>query len=455
MNGLLQSLASFVVALGILVTIHEFGHFWVARRLGIKILRFSVGFGRPLWGRRFGSDSTEFVVAAIPLGGYVKMLDEREGEVPAQEVDRAFNRQSLATRTAVVTAGPLFNFLFAILAYWLMFVIGISGLKPIIDEVAPDSIADRAGLEAGYQILAVDQRSTPTWGAAVQGIVGKIVAGEPVVLTVRDNAQSEHELVIDLQSVGVDDVTGGNLLQRLGITPFRPELPPVIGKIIPGSAAQRAGLEPHDRIMAADGQGIESWSEWVKYVQARPNETIRTEVMRAEHLVTVELRPEPFGEGDKVIGRIGAVVYQPEDADPSYLSVEKYSPPVALAKALSKTWEVSVLTLKLLGKMLMGQASFENLSGPISIAQYAGQSASIGIVAFVGFLAIVSVSLGVLNLLPIPILDGGHLLYYFIELISRRPVSETVQLIGQQVGIIILVVLMIVAFYNDIVRIFS
>ncbi len=451
---ILQNIFAFIFAIAILVTIHEFGHFWVAKKLGIKILRFSVGFGNPVWGRRFGKDNTEFVVAAIPLGGYVKMLDEREGSVPGNERHRAFNTQPVLSRIAVVVAGPLFNFLFAIAAYWLIFVIGVSGLKPIIGEVKEGSPANLAGIEPAYEIVAVDNEPTPTWSAFIQKCINHIIDEKKLNLTVRDENGQKKRLQLDLTSIKIDDLSKGNLLDVLGVIPKHVDLPPVLDKILPGSAAEKAGLMPGDRIVAADGQPIKTWNEWVKYVQARPEQTIKTEILREGNRILVDLTPERFEVNGKTIGRIGASV-KPVELNKSELGIEKYDPFSAVWQGLRKTGEMSSLTLKLMGKMLMGEASVKNLSGPISIAQYAGQSAGIGLTAFLSFLAIVSVSLGVLNLLPIPVLDGGHLLYYLVELVTGKPVSEAAQQIGQNIGIALLVAMMSLAFYNDIVRLLS
>jgi regulator of sigma E protease len=449
----LYSILAFVLALGILVAIHEFGHFWVARHLGVKILRFSIGFGNIVWQRRFGPDQTEFAIAAIPLGGYVKMLDEREGEVPEAELHRAFNRQPLAYRTAIVFAGPLFNFLFAIVAYWLMFVIGIAGLKPIVGEVIPGSAAERAGFRPGDQIVAVDSQPTPTWNAVLQACMERILDTGEVVMNVRGGGELERELRLALRSsVSLDDVSRGNLSQRLGIKPYRPRFPAVIGEVMAGGAAARAGLRPGDRIGAADGQPIEYWDTWVEYVQARPERLIQVEIWRANERVVLDLTPDRIEQEGSAIGRIGASVATPEGLEQELLAVEQYNPLTAFTLAVRKTGDLSWFTLQILGQMLAGQASLQNLSGPISIARYAGESASIGLVAFLAFLGLISVSLGVVNLLPVPLLDGGHLLYYLIEFISRKPVSETVQIVGQQIGLVILLGLMGLALYNDIMR---
>jgi regulator of sigma E protease len=453
MMSALYSILAFVLALGILVAVHEFGHFWVAQRLGVKILRFSIGFGRIAWRRQFGPDQTEFAIATIPLGGYVKMLDEREGEVPEAELHRAFNRQPLAYRTAIVFAGPLFNFLFAIVVYWLMFVIGVAGLKPIVGEVIPVSAAERAGFRPGDQIVAVDSQPTPTWNAVLQACIERILDTGEVVMNVRGGGELERELRLALRSsVSLDDVSRGNLSQKLGIKPYRPRLPAVIGEVMAGGAAARAGLRPGDRIGAADGQPIEYWDNWVEYVQARPERLIQVEIRRANERVVLDLTPDRIEQEGSAIGRIGASVAAPEGLEQELLAVEQYNPLTAFTLAVRKTGDLSWFTLQILGQMLAGQASLQNLSGPISIARYAGESASIGLVAFLAFLGLISVSLGVVNLLPVPLLDGGHLLYYLIEFISRKPVSETAQIVGQQIGLVILLGLMGLALYNDIMR---
>ncbi len=455
MIGFLQSVLAFIVAIGLLVVVHEFGHFWVARLSGVKILRFSVGFGKPLWGRRLGRDETEFVVAAVPLGGSVKMLDEREGPVPLAEAHREFNRQPLAARAAIVLAGPMFNLLFAVLAYWAIFVIGVMGLRPLIGEVTADSIAARAGLKGGDEIVAVEGRPTPTWEAVVYAGIPEVLDSGLLSVTVRAKQGAERDITLDLAALGVDDLNRGNLLERLGIRQYRPTLPPVIGELMPGEVAEKSGLKPGDVVLEADGVAIESWERWVEYVQARPGRAIRVEVRRGTEDLTLTVTPAPHKTGDRVIGRIGAGPQPPADMDRELFAVERYGVFEGLVRGVEKTWEMSAFTLKMFGKMLAGQASVQNLSGPLSIAQFAGQSASLGVVPFLQFLGIVSVSLAVLNLLPIPLLDGGHLLYYLIEFVSRRPVSVGMQQIAQQVGMVILAGLMIIAIYNDIVRMFG
>lgn len=452
--SVLQSIVAFLVTLGILVTIHEYGHFWVARRLGVKILRFSVGFGRPLWMRRFGPDRTEFVIAALPLGGYVKMLDEREGEVPAAELQRAFNRRPVGARIAIVVAGPAANFALAVLAYWLMFMVGVSGLAPVLGEVSPGSAAARAGLQAGERIVAVDGRSTPTWEAVLQASLKRILEPGQMNLRVTDRYGGERAVALDLGNVAIDDLTRGNFFDVVGMEPVRPVLAPVIGDLVPGGRAQEAGLQPGDRVLSADGRPVGDWAEWVQFIRARPGQPIDITVERDGRRLDLRLVPDSVREDDgATVGRIGAMVSGERLGPAPELALERYGPITAAGRAVGRTWDMSVLTLGILGKMLFGEASVQNLSGPISIAQYAGQSASIGIAAFLSFLAVVSLSLGILNLLPVPLLDGGHLMYYLIELVTRRPVSESAQAFGQQIGFVLLLGLMGLAFYNDLVRI--
>ena len=443
-------LLAFVFTLGILITFHEFGHFWIARKCGVKILRFSIGFGRPLWKRCLGDDRTELVVAVLPLGGYVKMLDEREAPVPEPELNRAFNRKPLAQRFAIVLAGPLFNFLFAILAYWIMYMVGLTGLKPVIGAVQPSSTAAVAGLQAGEEIIGVDSQHTATWTMVVDAMITDIVADKTVALRVRSKDALERPVILDLHSISIDDLAEKDLLRSLGITPKQLVLPPIVGELQPAGAAQRAGFKSGDRILQVDNVAIPDWKVFVEYIRARPNQLLQVEISRDEQVLLLPLRTDKKDAGDgKTIGYIGAG----NQLGPSLLARESYTLIPALARALVRTWDMSWLTLKMLGKILTGEASYRNLSGPVSIAQYAGESAQNGVAAFLWFLGIVSVSLGVLNLLPIPLLDGGHLMYYLIELVRGRPVPEAVQAVGQQIGLALLLGLMVLVFYNDLSRV--
>jgi regulator of sigma E protease len=456
MNSLIISLAAFIVAIGILVTVHEFGHFWVARRLGVKVLRFSIGFGPPLWSRSTGQDGTELVIAAVPLGGYVKMLDEREGEVPASERHRAFNRQPLATRCAVVAAGPLFNLLFAIIAYWIMYASGVPGMRPVIGEVIPSSYAEKAGFVAGDEILAIHGKRTPSWESAVLALLDVgLDAPAAFPVSVREPDGHERELRVALDK-STRLLGKGNPLENFGIKPWRPLYQPIIDHLEAGSPAERAGMHAGDLVVAADGSAITDWNQWVDYVRRRPGQPILVQVKRGDRLVNLSVTPGAVKEDGATVGRIGAYV-RPQDSEQHARMrvVVRYGLIGAMPVALGKTWEMTTLTLRTLGKMITGNASIENLSGPISIARYAGQSAALGLSAYLGFLAVVSVSLAVLNLLPVPVLDGGHLLYYLVELVKGSPVSETAQLVGQRLGIIALLILMTLAFYNDLARLFT
>ena len=453
MIDILQSIVAFIAALGVLVTFHEFGHYWVARQFDVKILRFSIGFGRPLYKKTYGPDETEFVVAALPLGGYVKMLDEREGQVAPADLPRAFNQQTLPKRFAIVAAGPVFNFIFAIFAYWLIFIIGVNGLKPIIGEVAANSIAAQSGLVAEQEITHINGIPTATWSTVIDKLVNHTVHSELIEIDVINQYGKKERIYLDLAQVCIDDMAEGKLLDVLGLGVVRLALPAIIGEVIDGGAAERSGMKAMDEVIAVNGQSIQTWSEWVTIIRENPNSELTVDVFRNNEMLTLPLLPDVgIGKDDRITGYIGASVYTENSYFASYFVREAYAPIDAISRALAKTYDMSTLTLKVLAKMLSGEASVKNLSGPISIAQYAGQSADIGIVAFLGFMAIVSVSLGILNLLPVPLLDGGHLLFYIIEFVLQRPLSDSVQIWGQQIGLVLLLSLMSVAFYNDIIR---
>lgn len=452
MIDILQSILAFIVALGVLITFHEFGHYWVASKCDVKILRFSIGFGRPLYKRIFGPDKTEFVVAALPLGGYVKMLDSREVEVAPEEQAREFNQKPLWQRFAIVAAGPVFNFIFAIFAYAMIYMIGIDGLKPIVGEIAPASISAEAGLQKGQEIIAVDGVKTPTWTAVIDRLVNHTVSAEQVSLDVIDKSGGVQTISLDMSRISIDEMAEGRLLDALGMNVVELKLAPVIGEVISGGAADAAGMLAMDRVVTVDGQPIDSWTQWVERIRDNPGQVVTVEVDRNSDKILLTLVPDSNTVNGTEVGRIGAIAHKPDGFFDDYFTLESYAVTTSLVKAVEKTWDMSLLTLRVLGKMLVGEASVKNLSGPISIAQYAGQTADIGLIAFLGFMAIVSVSLGVLNLLPVPLLDGGHLLYYVIEFILGKPVSDSVQVWGQQLGLVLLLSLMSLAFYNDIVR---
>ena len=455
MIELLQSILAFIVALGVLITFHEFGHYWVARRCDVKILRFSIGFGRAIYKRNFGKDNTEFVIAALPLGGYVKMLDEREGKVDEADLPRSFNYKTLGQRFAIVSAGPIFNFIFAIFAYWLIFMIGVNGLKPYVGEVKPSSISAEVGFKQGQEITSVNGINTPTWSSVIDKLVNHTVNANAININVIDDENVEKTIRLDLSTISIDDMAEGKLLEALGLSVIELQLPATIGEVLSDGAAEKSGLKQFDEIIRVNTTIIKSWSEWVEIIRNNPEKKLSLEVLRGNETIYIDIVPDKVESESESFGRIGAAVFQPDGLYESYFTLERYDPFESVIKAVKKTWEMSVLTLQVLGKMLIGEASVKNLSGPISIAKYAGQSAGIGLVAFFSFMAIVSVSLGVLNLLPVPLLDGGHLMYYVIEMLIGKPVSEGTQIIGQQIGLVLLLGLMSIALFNDISRLLS
>ena len=447
----LSSTLALIVTLGLLIAFHEYGHFWTARKLGVKVLRYSIGFGKPLWMRRRGEDQTEYVLAAIPLGGYVKMLDEREGEVAPEELHRAFNRQTVWRRFAIVLAGPLFNFIFAILAFWLMYLIGVPGVKPIIGEVEPQTVAAVSGFKAGDEIIEVEGEKTPTWGTVRLTLLDYALDSDEVEMKVRTQNGGEYILKLPVKNITTEEKQK-NLLSFVGINPFRPTLPAVLGQLEPGGPAETAGLLENDHILKIGNQRVSSWTVLVDIVRAHPQQEILIEIERDGQTQVIAVNTKQQETDAGIIGKIGASPAQPEALSNEYLAEVKYPFFEAFGVAVTKTWQMSVLTLRMIGKMIVGEVSLDNLSGPITIATYAGYTASAGISPFLYFLAVISISLGVLNLLPIPLLDGGHLLNYLIEIVKGSPLSDVVQAQMQRVGIFFLVMLMSLALYNDIAR---
>jgi len=451
---ILSYVLAFLVAIGVLVAVHEYGHFWMARRMGIRVLRFSIGFGKALWERK-GADGTEYAIAAIPLGGYVKLLDEREGPVDPAIAAQAYNRKSPWTRIAVLLAGPLANFLFAVAAYWVLFVAGIPALKPVLGEVTADSVAARAGLNSGDEIVAVGGRETGTREAAVLALLDELMNGRAIELAVRDEQGDTRQASLAIEGDRRALTEPGALLPGLGFDFWYPVVPARVGKIMPGSPAERAGLREGDLIAAVDGTPVADFPALVAVVQPKPGATLDFTVERAGQSLRVPIDVEAQREGERLIGRIGVQPASPGELPEGMRTLERYGPLGAVARATEKTWDMSVLTVRMLWNVATGDVSVKNLSGPINIAEYAGFSARQGILAFLSFLAIVSVSLFVLNLLPIPILDGGQIVYQFAELAKGSPLSERAQAVGQQVGLLLLLVLMSFAFYNDLSRFFS
>jgi len=451
---ILQKVFFFIVAIGVLVTVHEFGHYWVARRAGIKVLRFSIGFGRPLLSWVRGEDKTEYVIAAIPLGGYVKMVDTREGDIAEQDLPRAFDKQSLAKRTAVVAAGPVFNFILAILAYWMVFQIGETGARPLVGQLASNGVAVEAGFMPGDEFVSISGEKTPTWSSVAQRIATTVMAGEDLSIRVQGEEGFVRDLVVNAAVFGEFD-ENTDVLKTLGIEPAKPQIPAIVGEVIPNGPAEKAGLQQGDVIKAIDGQPVEDWFAWVKWVRDNPDKELSLNIQRNGSELALRLTPERVEQGGEVFGRVGLKAQAPSEDLSRYRTEIILGPVDAFVGAVDRTAEYSWLTLKVLGRMLIGEASVKNLSGPLTIADVAGQTASFGLVAFLKFLAIVSISLGVLNLLPVPMLDGGHLLYFAVEAVTGKSVSEAIQLRAQQIGIAVLASVMFLAFYVDFTRYFG
>ncbi len=456
MQSFFLSLVAFFIAIGVLVTIHEFGHYWVARKMGVKVLRFSIGFGKPLWKKVAGADQTEYVLAAIPLGGYVKMLDEREGDVDPSEIDRSFNRKSVWARIAIVIAGPLANLILAVLLYWLIFIVGITGIAPIVSAPAEATPAALAGFQSEDKIININGKATPTWNTVYVGLLDGIVSGGgnvDVTVNTADGSTITRQLVLAKELLNQE----GDVVGSIGLNRWWPDVDPVIGGIVPGGAAAASGLQEGDRILSSDGVSIATWRQLVDIIRASADKTLDLSVMRGESEMAIQLTPalKETPQGD--IGFIGARETQSQAViDEKLRTVERYSPLTALGKAFGRTMDMISVSVKMIGKLLTGQASLKNtVSGPISIAQFAGQSVSVGIDHYLSFIALVSISLGIFNLFPVPMLDGGHLLYYAFEVVTGKQVSEKVQIFGQQIGIALLGTLMIFVFYQDILRLFT
>ncbi|MEE4296456.1 MAG: RIP metalloprotease RseP [Wenzhouxiangella sp.] len=446
-----------LVALGLLVTFHEFGHFWVARRFGVRVLTFSVGFGKALFSKT-GRDGTCYQVAAIPLGGYVKMLDEREQEVPPEQRHEAFNQKPVSQRMAIVAAGPIFNLIFAVAAFWLMFVVGVAETRPVLGPTT--GIAAEAGLEEGDMITQVDGRRTDSWTHAVLGLMKPALDRRTVTVEVEDRDGFARQVQLPLAQLG-PDFNEENTLDHLGMQPWRPALPPLIGGVQPGMAADEAGLISGDRIVSIAGEPVDSWTDIARLIpahtstNAEPTNALAVLIDRNGQLLELKITPT-LNEGRPVIG----IQAPPADEEiqnemQRAFVVLRHGPVDALGQAFSETWRLTSATLGILGRMITGKASLNNLSGPITIAQMADTSAQLGLSRFLFFLGLISLSLAVINLLPIPMLDGGHLLYYTIEAIKGSPVSESVQVAGQYLGLFMVLGLMSVAIFNDILRLIT
>ena len=456
LQNLLIILPAFLLTIGILVTVHEFGHFWVARRLGVKVLRFSVGFGKPLWTYVSPKDQTEYAIAALPLGGYVKMLDEREGEVPTEELHRAFNRQTVWVRMAVVVAGPLANFMLAVLIYFFVFgVTGNPAMYPLVKPL-PNTPAALAGFQPGDKITQINEQPVTTFEEAAMTLVEEFLHSKTLRIQVDTQAGSPAERSLDLNNVALFKEEN-DVLSKIGLEPWSPKLDIMLGQIVADSPAEKAGLQPKDKILAVDGTKPESAEAFVKYIQQHANTPITLQVERASGVTDITVTPALKEKEGKQVGQVGAGVGEvvPSEILPTLQFKQRLGLFDSVTKSIQKTWQMSIVTLKLMGRMLTGEVSLKNISGPVTIAKYSGETASAGLPYYLGFLAVVSISLGVLNLLPIPMLDGGHLLYYVIEIVKGSPVSPRVEEYGLRFGMAVVGCIMVLAVYNDIMRLIN
>ncbi len=451
MNDFLYYLAAFGVLLGLLIVVHELGHYVVARLAGVKVLRFSVGFGRPVLIRQIGRDRTEWSIGLFPLGGYVKMLDESEGDVAPEESHRAFNRQSVWKRIAIVVAGPVANLLLAVFVYWGLFMHGMEELRPVLGAPIAASPAAVAGIENGERVLKIAGEEVVTWSDMRWILLRKMAGRGAIDLEVINLHNEINFRRIDLAAT-TNEGESGDPLEQLGLTFFRPDYPPEIGKISPGSPAEIAGLASGDRITGINGKQISTWADVVSMVRASPSIRLTVYFMRAGETMSVQVTPLEVERQGVRIGQIGAAVNDAAFPRQELLITVQYEFLPALGKALNETWDKSTFSLQMMGRMLTGAVSWKNISGPVTIADYAGQSAKLGASHYLKFLALVSISLAVLNLLPVPILDGGHLLYYVAEIIRGKPLSEQWMAIGQKIGLALILILMAFAFYNDLTR---
>ena len=456
----MMTLFAFIITLAILVVVHEFGHFQVARWCGVKVLKFSFGFGKPIYAKKMGRDQTEFLISALPLGGYVKMLDERElSEDELQsytkaDLARAFNRQSVWKRILIVLAGPVANLLLAILLYWILMAQGVTGIKPELGDIQSNTAAGQAAFKGGDVISQIADKPVSTWQDVQWIMLERAIKSSSInIQTIAADGTTAHH---DLQLSGLNkEDFEGDFLSKLGLHPKQPKLSAVIGRLIENSPAEKAGLRVGDLVVAANGLHISDWQALVAEIQAHPSQKLRLDIKRDQQAFSLEVVPDAVKENGEFKGQIGAALKVDEQALFSFLVTQHYSLLEALQKAAYKTWETSIFSLKMLANMLTGYVSVKTISGPVTIANYAGQSAHLGLKAFIGFLAMISISLGVLNLLPIPVLDGGHLLYYIVEIVKGSPVSEKTMEVGQRIGMFILMLLMTCALYNDINRLIA
>lgn len=449
MLSILWNLAAFIVALGVLITVHEFGHFWVARRCGVRVERFSIGFGKALW-RRTDKSGTEYVIALIPLGGYVKMLDERAELVAPELRHYAFNNKTVGQRAAIIAAGPIANFLFAIFAYWLVFIIGVPGVRPVVGEITPNSIAAQAQIQPGTELKAVDGIETPDWDAVRLQLVSKIGDEHTTLSVAQFGGNQRQDKTLDLRHWAFEP-DKEDPVSSLGIRPRGPQIESVLSEVQVNSAASKAGLQAGDRIVKVNGQPLTQWMTFVTLVRDNPDKPLALDIERQGSSLSLTLTPDSKqvnGKAEGFAGVVPKVIPLPDE----YKTVRQYGPFSAILEASDKTWQLMKLTVSMLGKLITGDVKLNNLSGPISIAQGAGMSAEFGVIYYLMFLALISVNLGIINLFPLPVLDGGHLLFLAIEKLKGGPVSERVQDFSYRIGSILLVLLMGLALFNDFSR---
>lgn len=452
------TIVAFILTLGILVTVHEYGHFQVAKWCGVKVIKFSVGFGKPLWSKKFGLDKTEFVIASIPLGGYVKMLGEEQptdaADYSGEDMSHALNRQSVGKRMAIVLAGPLANLLLAIMLYWALFMTGTVGIKPFVGNLIENSPAAISKIQPGVLINKINGQDVATWQDVRWILLNETLKNEPVEIQVVDSKNEIHLHHLDLSKLDRDDVER-DVLEKLGLTVFQPKVHARVGEVVKGGPADSANLQSGDLVLAVNNKTITDWDTFVQQVKQHPKQSLKVLVQRESNEVLLTVTPDAVNENGKVAGRIGAGVRIDQPDMDQFLVIKHFTVTEAFISSVEKTWQTSIFSLKMLGNMLLGNLSWKGMSGPVSIASYAGQSANMGVKVFIGFLALVSISIGILNLLPIPILDGGHFMYYMVEFLTGKPVSENVINIGQRIGIFILGWMMVLALYNDMNRLIT
>ena len=454
MMAFLYSVIGFLIAIAILVAVHEFGHYWVAKKLGVKVLAFSIGFGRPLWSKKSGPDKTEYIIAAIPLGGYVKMLDENEGNVPKSEKHRAFNRQPIWKRTCIVAAGPLINFLFAIVAFMILGLMSVDSLKPILGDIPQQSAAAEAGLQPEDQLISIDGRSYSYFDQHNLYLFNQVLKKKPISFVVNNKVSGAREVVLQTADISIRKLSPNFLMQTMGLMPILPEVTTILDQVIEGSPAKKAGLQKGDRIVEIDNKPVDKWRDLVELVSAAPGEPMSFLIERNGMINLFNITPEVVENNGKKIGRIGIAPYIPEIPEEHRASYQRTFLQSAVY-GFEQTWLMSSVTVRMLGKMLTLEASPKNISGPITIAEYTGKAIQIGFDYYLYLLAVISISLGVMNLLPIPMLDGGHLLFYAFEAVAGKPLSDRWMQYGQQLGLLLLLGLMSLAFYNDIFRLIN